>query len=442
VEDGTVTIKKPSGDLFKAKLDSLSSADVDYVTKVSFSSAPPAPGPTTTAPATPTPPPAPVKTPVASEPPAKTVKVTLVLDPNPAQPSLKEVGVSPRIKMSECVELSVTLERHGNNEITTDSAWVIDSLDCVSGMLKATNDAFPPLKTDGLFYFLSYTVENKGPGGAIVPAPVLQDSRNRKYYPLPVVEKNMDAYIPAGMSSPEKEYLRPEFKRHFCSVYELPKETTISKIEIFPIRITRIPLYSSLIRNGKLSGKSVDLGPEPAPTANASGTTTGKKPDPAADKAKVFMSCKQKTIKGTELTARVQTRSLAYSIDLRLTKPQQKELDIKAYFIATDPEGDGIVDVVDQQVSLQQGKSFSTAVESKSIKERSTKSENTVFIKLKGVIIQLWADGEIIDTWTSNSQWDKLAKLPDLQLKMRKAKVPDFFGEEIPDRDRRPRPRF
>jgi hypothetical protein len=111
---------------------------------------------------------------------------------------------------------------------------------------------------------------------------------------------------------------------------------------------------------------------------------------------------------------------------------------IKAYFIATDPEGDGIVDVVDQQVSLQQGKSFTTAMESKPVRERSSKNENTFFTKLKGAIIQLWADGEIVDTWTSNSQWDKLAKLPDLQVKMRKTKTNDFLDEEIQNRDRRP----
>jgi hypothetical protein len=132
---------------------------------------------------------------------------------------------------------------------------------------------------------------------------------------------------------------------------------------------------------------------------------------------------------------------LAYTVDLRLTKPQQKEMALKVYFIATDAEGDGIVDVVDQQITLQQGKSFSTSLESKPVKERSTKSENTRFLKLKGAIIQLWADGEIIETWVSSSQWDKLAKLPDLQLKMRKAKMHDFLEEEIERRLNNPRRR-
>jgi len=427
VDDGTVTIKKPSGDIFKAKLDSLSSADIEYVTKVSF--------------ATPVTAPAPGPLPANPVPSTKTVKVTFVLDPNPAEPSLKEVGVSPRVKMNDSIELNLSMERHKENEVILDSAWMMDSLDVVSGTLKATTDGLPSISTDGLFYFLSYTVENKGHGGSIVPAPVLQDSRNRKYYALSAIERNIDSYIPSGMSSAEKEYLRPEFKNKFCSVYELPKGTTISRIEIFPIRITRNPMLISWIHSGKLSGKAIDLTPDGAPGATTP-TANTTKTDPAAEKAKVFMSCKQKTSKGTELTQRVQTRVLAYTVDLRLTKPQQKEMAIKAYFIATDPEGDGIVDIVDQQVSLQQGKSFSTAVESKPVKERSSRNENTVFTKLKGAIIQLWADGEIVDTWTSNSQWDKLAKLPDLQVKMRKAKIHDFLDEDQLDRDRRPKKRF
>ena len=36
VEDGMVLIKQPNGDMFKAKLDALSQADVDYVKAVSF----------------------------------------------------------------------------------------------------------------------------------------------------------------------------------------------------------------------------------------------------------------------------------------------------------------------------------------------------------------------------------------------------------------------
>jgi hypothetical protein len=429
-EDGTVTIKKPSGDMFKAKLDSLSSADVEYVTKISF--------------ATPSKPPAAGSLPANTEVPTKKVKVTFAMDPNPVDPSLKEIGVSPRVGLNDSIELSVAMAHRTDNEVSADSTWVLESLDSVSGTLKAANDTLPPLKTEGLFFFLSYSVENKGQGGSIVPAPVLQDSRNRKYYALSAIEKNMDSYIPSGMSSAEKEFLRPEFKRRFCSVYELPKDTTISKFEIFPLRLTRNPLFTTWVRSGKLSGKAIDLGPETTPAANASATTTVKKTDPVAEKAKVFMSCKQKTSKGTELTQRVQTRVLAYTIDLRLTKPQQKEMAIKAYFIATDPEGDGIIDIVDQQISLQQGKSFSTTVESKPVRERSSRNENTVYTKLKGVIIQLWADGEIVDTWVSNSQWDKQAKLPDLQLKMRKAKIHDWSddAQEDRDRDRRPKKRF
>ena len=57
-------------------------------------------------------------------------------------------------------------------------------------------------------------------------------------------------------------------------------------------------------------------------------------------------------------------------------------------------------------------------MESKPISEASY--YNTSYgSKLKGVIIQLWADGGIIATWTSMPQWDKFAKMPDLQLKMR-----------------------
>jgi len=424
MEDGTVTIKKPSGDLFKTKLDSLCTADIDYVKARSFST------PATT----------PLPTPATPKAAPKTVKMTLLLDPNPNDPSLRELGVSPRAKMNDTLELNVTMPNRQDKEVMPDSVWLIESLTSVSGTLKATTETLPPLTTEGLFYFLSYNVENKGLGGSIVPAPILQDTRNRRYYPLSPVEKSIGSYIPAGMSSAEMEMLRPEFKRQFCSVYEVPKDAVISRIEIFPLRVTRHPLYASWTRSGQLSGKAVDVNSDVPPQAATSSTLTPTKVEPVAEKPKVFMSCKQKASKGTGVTHGIQTRVLAYTIDLRLTKPQQKEMTIKAFFIATDPEGDGIVDVVDQQASLQQGKSFSTTVESKPVREVSTRNENTVFTKLKGVIIQLWADGEIVDTWVSNSQWDKQAKLPDLELKMRKARINNYIDQELQDRDRDRRP--
>jgi hypothetical protein len=118
-------------------------------------------------------------------------------------------------------------------------------------------------------------------------------------------------------------------------------------------------------------------------------------------------------------------------------------MTIKAYFIATDSEGDAIADVVSENISLQQGKGLSTAVESKPVSEASY-YHSSYGSKLKGVIIQLWADGAIVATWTSMPQWDKFAKLPDIQLKMRNIapRLHDSLNNGIDrDNDRRPRNR-
>jgi hypothetical protein len=225
------------------------------------------------------------------------------------------------------------------------------------------------------------------------------------------------------MLSAEKDMLPPGLKKRFCSIYELPKDCVINSIDVFPIRMTRNPLYGVVIRGGQLQGKSIDVRSDV--TAPVEATGNASKTESSSEKASVFMSCRPKTQKGSSSTY-VKTRVLSYTVDLRLTKPQQKEMTIKSYFISADSEGDAIADIADQAIELQCGKIFSTTVESKPVSEGSYYS-SSYGSKLKGVIIQLWSDGAIIETWTSMPQWEKYAKLPDLQLKMRSA-VPRHSG--------------
>lgn len=445
VEAGVVLIKKPNGEIFKAKLDALSAADVNYVNEVSFGSSsspdetkkesPPSKPITPVKESEPsTPPSAPEKTlgqtnlisktasPSApagddlfgdSTSTGKVIGVTLILDSNPEAPSIKELGASPRPKLNDKVCLMVSLVSRQSKEAIPDSTWTIEALDSVSGTLKAKTEENPPLKTAGMFYFLTYSVENNTQGPLAIPISIITDSKNRKFYPLSSVESSASAYIPEGMLSAEKDLLPPGLKKQFCTIYELPKECTVSSIEIFPIRITRHLGYGAFIKSGQVRGKCIGIIPE---TADAENTTVSSG-EGTTEKANVFMACRQKTAKGSSSTY-VKTRVLSYTVDLRLTKPQKKEMTIKSYFISTDSEGDAIADIADQAIELQQGKIFTTTVESKPISEASI--YNTSYgSKLKGVIIQLWADGGIIATWTSMPQWDKFAKMPDIQLKMR-----------------------
>ena len=445
VEAGVVMIKKPNGEIFKAKLDALSAADVNYVNEVSFGSSsspdetkkePPPSKPITpekeSEPSIPvsTPEKTPgqtnliskITTPAApagddlfgdSTSTGKVIGVTLILDSNPEAPSIKELGASPRPKLNDKVCLMVSLVSRQSKEAIPDSTWTIEALDSVSGTLKAKTEENPPLKTAGMFYFLTYSVENNTQGPLAVPISIITDSKNRKFYPLSSVENPASAYIPEGMLSAEKDLLPPGLKKQFCTIYELPKECTVSNIEIFPIRITRHLGYGAFIKSGQVRGKSIGITPE---TADAENTTVSSG-EGSTEKASVFMTCRPKTAKGSSSTY-VKTRVLSYTVDLRLAKPQKKEMTLKAYFISNDSSGDAIVDIADQAIELQQGKVFSTTVESKPISEASY--YNTSYgSKLKGVIIQLWADGGIIVTWTSMPQWDKFAKMPDIQLKMR-----------------------
>lgn len=436
VESGLVLIKKPNGEIFKAKLDALSAADVDYVNAISFGSSSESkedkkavPSPTTelkpdttttsttNATSKATTPSVPVGDDLFGDATStgKVVKVTLLVDPNPLGPSIKELGVSPRPKLNDKVELSVNITSRQNQETTPDSAWTIEALDGISGTLKPRTDSHQPLKTAGMFYFLTYSVENNTHGPLTIPIPIVSDSKNRKFYPLSATDNDADAYVPEGMLSAEKDMLQPGLKKRFCSIYELPKDCVVNSIDIFPIRMTRNPLYGAVIRGGQLQGKCIDIRPDVTAPAEASGSVS--KSESSSEKASVFMSCRPKTQKGSSSTY-VKTRVLSYTVDLRLTKPQQKEMTIKAYFIAADSEGDAIADIADQAIELQRGKIFSTTVESKPVSEASY--YNTSYgSKLKGVIIQLWSDGAIIETWTSMPQWEKFAKLPDLQLKMR-----------------------
>ena len=444
VEDGMVLIKKPSGDIFKAKLDALSPADVDYVNEVSFGSTPEpkeskkdVPSPTVTLNPENTTTSATVTTSatnitskiITPAAPAgddlfgdttrtgKVVKVTLMVDTTPLRPSIKELGVSPRPKLNDKVELNVNMtSRQNNQEILPDSAWTIEALDCISGTLKPRADTLQPLKTDGMFYFLTYAVENNTQGPLTIPIPIVSDSKNRKFYPLSAKDNDADAYVPEGMLSAEKNILPPGIKKRFCSIYELPKDCVVNSIDVFPIRMTRNPLYGVAIRGGQLQGKSIDVRTDV--TAPAETSSNVSKTDASPEKASIFMSCRPKMQKGSSSTY-VKTRVLSYTVDLRLTKPKQKDVTLKAYFIAADSDGDAIADIIDQEISLPQGKAFSTTLESKPISEGSIYTES-YGSKLKGVIIQLWADGAIVATWTSTPQWDKFAKMPDIQLKMRK----------------------
>lgn len=444
VEDGMVLIKKPNGEIFKAKLDALSPADVDYVNAVSFgSSSEPKEeikdifSPTTTLKQEKTTttnitsksitPSVPARDDLFGDATStgKVVKVTLIVDSNSLRPSIKELGVSPRPKLNDKVELSVNMtNRQNNQETSSDSAWTIEALDCISGMLKPRTNSHQPLKTDGMFYLLTYTVENNTHGPLTIPIPIVSDSKNRKFYPLSANDNDADAYVPEGMLSAEKDMLPPGLKKRFCSIYELPKDCVVNNIDVFPIRMTRNPLYGAIIRGGQLQGKCIDVRPDVTVPAEATNSSASKT-ESASEKASVFMACRQKTLKGSSNTY-IKTRVLSYTVDLRLTKPQQKEMTLKSYFISADSEGDAIADIADQAIELQRGKIFSTTVESKPVAEASYYS-SSYGSKLKGVIIQLWADGAIIETWTSMPQWEKYAKLPDLQLKMRSA-VPRHTG--------------
>lgn len=449
VEDGMVLIKQPNGDMFKAKLDALSQADVDYVKAVSFgASAKPDEGKTgpqqLTVPDTTEKQPKAVpnisdngipETSVADDlfgdpgTTGKVVEVRMAVDPNPASPSVKEIGVSPSSKLNDQIALSITMADRPAESASHDSTWTLESLDSFSGTLKANTAGKMPLQTDGIFCFLTYSVKNERNTPLQIPIAIITDSKNRRFYPLSAIENDADAYIPVGLLYAEKSRLQPGLKKRFCSIYELPKDCVVSHIEIFPICMTRHPLYSTLIKSGQLKGKIIEI--NPSPTDSSSDASTTENPVPSTEKVSVFMSCRFKTQKTTS-TYRQKTRILSYSIDLRLNRPREKEMTIKAYFIAGDKNGDGIINIVDQPVSLQQGKSFSTTVESKPISEGSGSLLTYSYgAKLKGVIIQLWADGNIITTWTSMPQWDKYAKMPDIQEKMRQieSKRP---GEVVP----------
>lgn len=447
VEAGMVLIKKSNGELFKANLEALCPADVDYVKSVSFGSVPEPKEPKAdTAEATLSE----RVTPAAADTIHKVVtpssaagddlfgdatstgrlvKVSLILDPHPPAPSIKELGVSIRPKLNDKVELNVNVTSLQNKGTAPDSAWTIESIDSISGTLKPQTDTCQPLRTDGMFYFLTYTVENNMLGPALVPIPIIKDSKNRKFYPLSALDKHAEAYIPEGMLSAEKDMLQPGLKKRFCSIYELPKGCIANSIDIFPIHLTKNPFYSTLIRSGQIQGKSIDICSSTA--SSEALKDNASKTDDSSEKASVFMACRQKALKGSS-TTHIKTRVLSYSVDLRLTKPQQKEMTIKAYFLAADSEGDAIVDIVDQPIALQHGKLFSTTVESKPVAEASYYN-NTYGAKLKGAIIQLWSDGEIVGSWASMSQWDKYAKMPDLQLKMRHIadKSPEAINELI-----------
>jgi len=391
-ENGIVTLKGKDGNSLQAKLEGLCDEDCEYVKDVTY---------------------VPQNIPVVYK--REGAKI----------PYYVESGESKAATLRDTVILQVAEDRGAEKPVLQgDSTWKIESVDSVGNKIRSRNEKLAgELTTEGQFVFATYRVKNDSLTPMDVPAPVIYDRQGRKFSQ---VERGLTQYyIPEGalFTGPGAAPLQPGFQKLFCSFYEMPTNAVPAEAEVFP-SVMRELGFRQLMRVGdQIHGKKIalSLGKE-APAANvqedeSAVTAYGKTP--------LFMRC-QRLAQSADAAGywnydRSKKHVLTYGVEMRVLQEEPKKAQVKAFFIGTGPEDrDLVVDVKETEVTLEPGKITRAALQSEEVEEQSyiylsaAGRERFSGTKLKGVIIQIRIDNELVSSWVSLNQWKKYADLPDV----------------------------
>jgi hypothetical protein len=109
-------------------------------------------------------------------------------------------------------------------------------------------------------------------------------------------------------------------------------------------------------------------------------------------------------------------------VELKLLNAPQKDVSVKAYFIGESGANKLMIsEVVEKEAAVVSTKATSIKVACQPV------GENEKFdagLELKGVIIQAWADGKLVQSYTSQYAWKKYAEMPDILAKFETYKRP------------------
>jgi len=173
---------------------------------------------------------------------------------------LQESGLASRARLGDEVVFSVISETDKDRSPQPDSAWIIESAEFLEDHSLRARSGGSPLRAEGRFVFLYYTVENTQQSDFYTGAPVLVDSRDRRFFPVgETLGSKMASYIPEGRFLFSEDKVSPGFTKSFCAVFDVPANSTLKHAEIFPVRGANNFVVS--IRKGTIKGKIVDLTP-------------------------------------------------------------------------------------------------------------------------------------------------------------------------------------
>ena len=401
-ERGVVTLKRKDGTTIQAKLDALSDEDREYVLDLTYV--------------------------------PQTVKAVFRRDRS--MYNYVETGTSGNVTARDTAMImvdSAVLDQPPN--VKGDTSWTIESVDALGNrILPRREGMLEELKTDGKFVFLTYRVSNDSLAPIDIPSPMLHDQHGRTFTQT---ERGMaQHYLPEGTLFAGRDMLQPGFTKLYCAFYELPPNAEPSIVEIFPSPVKPAMMRQLQVNGIRPTGKKIMLSasvaepqPKPPPASPANETQTAATAD---DKTPLFVRCSRLGQSGdsnnTWYYDRTRKRSLTYGIEMRPLGDQSMKVKVKAFFIGeATGSRDLVLDTKETEVSLEPGKITRTALQSEEIEEQTYSSyyygnQRIRGAKLKGVVMQVWADSKLLHGWSSQNQWRKFAESADVPSEMGEAK--------------------
>ena len=398
-ERGVVSLKRKDGVTIQAKLDALSDDDREYVLDLTYV--------------------------------PQTVKAVFKRDRSGY--NFVETGTSANTTARDTAMIMVdnaVLDAPPN--VKGDSSWSVESVDALGNRILPRREGMvEALTTDGKFVFLTYRVSNDSLAPIDIPSPMLHDQHGRTFTQT---ERGMaQHYIPEGTLFAGRDLLQPGFTKLYCAFYELPPNADPAAIEVFPSPVKPLLMRQIQINGVRPTGKKIMLGSkatEPSPKSQQA--TPANETPSTDDKASLFVRCSRLGQSGDSNNTwsydRTRKRSLTYGIEMRPLGDQAMKVKVKAFFIGeATGSRDLVLDTKETEVSLEPGKIARAALQSEEIEEQTYSSyyygnQRIRGAKLKGVVMQVWADSKLLHGWSSQNQWRKFAESLDVPNEMGEAK--------------------
>ena len=323
---------------------------------------------------------------------------------------LQEVGASASATLDDTLIVKVTMK--STKETIDDSRWTIHSVDSVGNEIRAQREGDGTLKTEGQYVFVTYSIENLQKTTSLIPPCPLLDDKGRTFLPIehPIARR----YLPVEYEAQEQR-VSAGLKRKQCSIYELPKGARPIAVEVLPLCMTAT---HKLFVQGGLAGKKINLSPvENDESASITKVDSVKKATSSQSEKPFMVTMKCTRTENTEekISRAVTVRSMGYTVELKVQNVPQKDVSVKAYFIGeSGAKKLMMAEIVEKEAVVLSTKASSFKVACQPVHQIEKIDAG---LELKGVIIQAWADGKLVQSYTSQYAWKKYAEMPDIITK-------------------------